>query len=323
MAVPRLGLGFLGFPDLRAMVEAGIRAEEKGFESAWVAETRITRDAVTGMTALLMATRTLRVGSAAINVFTRGAALVAVTWATLAEAAPGRVVLGLGGGSAIPLGQQGLPHDHTVSRMREFTEAVRGAWAAATPFSYSGHYVHFEGLEPEVRPAHPPSIYFCVAGPRALACAAQVADGVVFDAFLPPSYVASARAALDAAAPSSHYGGELAGVLIVSIQPTVAEAVVPLRPLLANYLVNFPELASVTGIDVELVTRMREVRVDGGLEAAAALLGDDLIAQHALCGPPAAIRERLGEYRAAGLGLPVLCPVPSSLDAAMADLAGS
>jgi 5,10-methylenetetrahydromethanopterin reductase len=323
VGAPRLGLGFLGFPDLRAMTEAGVRAEEKGFESAWVSETRITRDAVTGMTALLMATHTMRVGSAAINVFTRGAALVAVTWATLAETAPGRVVLGLGGGSAVPLAQQGLPHDHTVSRMREFTEAVRGAWAAPAPFSYAGRYVQFEGLEPEVRPTQPPPIYFCVAGPRALVCAAEVADGVVFDSFLAPAYVESARAALHAAAPGGSYGGELAGVLMVSIQPSVAEAAVPLRPILANYLINFPELATVTGIDVELVTRMREVMVGGGLEPAAALLGDDLIARHSLCGPPKAIRERLGEYRAAGLQLPVLFPVRSSLDATIADLAGS
>ena len=94
-----IGLGFLGFPDLRGMVRAGQAAEQAGFESAWVAETRITRDAVSAMTALLLGTERLRVGSAAINVFTRGAALTAISWATMAEAAPGRVVLGIGPGS--------------------------------------------------------------------------------------------------------------------------------------------------------------------------------------------------------------------------------
>ena len=48
----------------------GRKAEQAGFESAWVAETRITRDAVTAMTALLLGTQNMRVGSAAINVFT-------------------------------------------------------------------------------------------------------------------------------------------------------------------------------------------------------------------------------------------------------------
>lgn len=321
MSAGPVGLGFLGYPDLRAMVDAGRRAEERGFESAWVSETRITRDAVTGMTALLLSTHKLRIGSAAINVFTRGAGLVAVTWATMAEAAPGRVVLGLGGGSEVPLTQQGFPHDHTVSRMREFTEAVRGAWSSATPFSYEGKFVRFEGLSPEVRPAQPPPVYFCVAGPRALACAAQVADGVVFDAFLPPAYVVGARESLQQAAPGGRYGGELAGALVVSIADTVAEAVAPLRPVLANYLVNFPELARVTGIDSELVGRMREQSATDGLDGAGRLLSDELLARHAVCGPLSACRERLDEYRSAGLDLPVLFPVPSSMRTAIEELA--
>jgi len=91
-----LGLGFLGGPDLRRLVELGRLAEDAGFDSLWHAETRVTRDSVSALTALLLGTERVRVGSAAINVYTRGAALVAVTWAALAEAAPGRVVLGVG-----------------------------------------------------------------------------------------------------------------------------------------------------------------------------------------------------------------------------------
>ena len=312
-----LGLGLLGHPDLRSTAAVALRAEERGFESVWISETRITRDAVTGMTAALLATRRIRVGSAAINVFTRGAGLVAVTWATMAEAAPGRVVLGLGGGSMVPLTQQGLPHDHTVSRMREYTDAVRGAWTSPPPYSYRGRYVRFEALEAEVRPDAAPPVYFCVAGPKALACAAEIADGVVCDAFLAPSYVRWARSTLDAAAPGGRYQGELAGALIVSVAATRKEAAAPLRPILANYLVNFPELARVTGIDAELVERMRSAHAAGGLVAAGRLLSDDLIARHAVCGAPEACRERLDEYRAAGLHLPILFPTPASLEAAV------
>lgn len=317
-----LGLGLLGHPDLRSTAEIAQRAEKRGFESVWISETRITRDAVTGMTAALLATRTIRVGSAAINVFTRGAALVAVTWATMAEAAPGRVVLGLGGGSMIPLAQQGLPHDHTVSRMREYTEAVRGAWTAPVPYSYDGRYVRFDGLLAEVRPAVAPPVYFCVAGPRALACAAEIADGVVFDAFLPPGYVRSARATLDAAAPGGCYEGELAGALVVSIADTEKEAAAPLRPILTNYLVNFPELARVTGIDEGLIARMRSRSATQGLAAAGELLADGVIAQHALCGPVSTCRKRLDHYRAAGLQLPILFPTPESLVSAVDLLPG-
>lgn len=319
----RLGLGFMGFPDIRGMVELGRRAEGEGFDSAWVAETRITRDAVSGVTALLLGTERLRVGSAAINVFTRGAALTAVTWATMAEAAPGRVVLGIGAGSLTPLTQQGYTVEHPLRRLREYVEAVRAAWTAPVPVSYDGRYVRFEGLVPEVRPANPPPIYFCVAGPRALDCAATMADGVVLDAFMPPAYVQRTRARLDEAATGGRYAGEVAGVVVVSLAATVAEAAARMRPILANYLVHFPELARETGLDPQLVERLRERAADGGLEATYSDLPDSLVARYALCGPPVACRERLAEYRAAGLQLPILCPEPHSLDHAIESLAGA
>ena len=43
----RTGLLFLGAPAAPEMVSLACRAEAAGFESAWVAETRLTRDAVT------------------------------------------------------------------------------------------------------------------------------------------------------------------------------------------------------------------------------------------------------------------------------------
>jgi 5,10-methylenetetrahydromethanopterin reductase len=143
----------------------------------------------------------------------------------------------------------------------------------------------------------------------------------VFDAFLPPEYVIGARVALNKAASAGCYSGEVAGALVVSIADTLAEAVAPLRPVLTNYLVNFPELARVTGIDAELVDRMRERTLTDGLEGAGRLLSNELLSGHAVCGPLSACREKLDEYRSAGLDLPVLFPMPSSLRATIEELA--
>ena len=323
MTVPRLGIGFLGYPDLRSLVDAGRAAEAAGFESAWVAETRLTRDAVTGVTALLLGTDRMRVGSAAINVFTRGAGLIAVTWATLAEAAPGRVVLGLGVGSEGPLAQQGYTVDHPVSRLRNVTAAVRVAWASSDPITTGASTVRFAGLMLEVRPPEPPPVYLCVGGPRALKLAGEIADGVVLDAFLQPDFAAHARGLLDGGAPDGVFRGELAGALVVNIADTREEAAAPLKRLLAQYLVSFPELARITGVDPELVKLLRARAAVEGVEAASDLLSGDLVAEHALCGTARECRARVAGYRAAGYDLPVLFPLPGSLDSCIRDLAGA
>ena len=54
--VPRLGLAFLGAPSVPEMVRLAQKAESAGFESVWIAETRITRDAVVPMVAIAGAT---------------------------------------------------------------------------------------------------------------------------------------------------------------------------------------------------------------------------------------------------------------------------
>jgi alkanesulfonate monooxygenase SsuD/methylene tetrahydromethanopterin reductase-like flavin-dependent oxidoreductase (luciferase family) len=288
-----------------------------------VAETRLTRDAVTGITALLLNTTRIRVGSAAINVFTRGAGLIAVTWATLAEAAPGRVVLGLGVGSEGPLAQQGYAVDHHVSRLRDMVGAVRSAWASSTPVTIDKRTVRFKDLALEVRPDPPPSIYLCVGGPRALALAGEIADGVVLDAFLTPSAAEGARTILDSKAPGGVFRGELAGGVVISLGDEKEEAAAPLKRLLAQYLVKFPELARITGVDPGLVERLRVQSEAEGLEAAARLISSELVARHALCGTASACRARLADYRGAGYELPVLFPLAGSLEQCIEQMPGA
>jgi 5,10-methylenetetrahydromethanopterin reductase len=308
----RLGFGLLGFPAVREAAELGRAAEATGFESVWVAETRITRDAVTAMTALLLETDRVRVGSAAINVFTRGAALTAITWGSMAEFAPGRVILGIGPGSPTPLAQQGYAFDQPLTRLCEYVVAVRDVWRRPAPIDFDGTFVRYQGLTPEVVPPTPPPVYFCVTGPRALERAGELADGVVLNAFMPPDYVVRARGRLNDGAGGA-YEGEIAGALVITIADSVSEAAAKVRPILATYLVFFPDLARETGIDPEFLTRLRAIAAKEGLEGTFAHLPDDVVASHALCGTPAECRERLQDYRDAGLELPILFPDPGSV----------
>src|SRR6516225_7214799 len=147
----RLAIGLLGYPGLHELAGLARSAERQGFPAAFMAETQLRRDAVSPLAAMLMATTRLKVGTAAVNVFTRGAGLLAVTWATLAEAAPGRTILGLGVGSASTLAQQGFDVAHPVGRLREYTEAVRLLWSGEQ-VSYRGRIVTLREAQLEVRP---------------------------------------------------------------------------------------------------------------------------------------------------------------------------
>jgi Luciferase-like monooxygenase len=72
------------------------QAEACGFEAVWQAESRLVREATVPMAAFAAVTRRIKVGAGVIPIWTRNVGLLAATFATLDELAPGRVLLGLG-----------------------------------------------------------------------------------------------------------------------------------------------------------------------------------------------------------------------------------
>ncbi len=75
--------------DLRDGLDYVRYAEKRGFEAVWQAESRLVRDAIVPMAAYAAVTNTLKVGSGVINNWTRNIGLLAATYLTLDDLAPG------------------------------------------------------------------------------------------------------------------------------------------------------------------------------------------------------------------------------------------
>src|SRR5689334_24949253 len=100
-----------------------------GYTDAWTAEVAGT-DAFTPLALVSTWAPTLRLGTAIVPVFTRGPALIAMSAATLAAAAPGRFVLGLGASSPVIVSDwNGLAFDEPYRRTRDVLRFVRRALA--------------------------------------------------------------------------------------------------------------------------------------------------------------------------------------------------
>ena len=133
-----LGLELPGEPSVPEMTAIAQRAEALGYDSIWLTETRFTRDAITTTAAVAAATRHVRVATAVINPFARGAVLTAVTAATLDEAAGGRFILGLGPGSPTVLARQGLGFERPLERLRETMDRFVEVVIAAVSLNHLG-----------------------------------------------------------------------------------------------------------------------------------------------------------------------------------------
>ena len=103
---------------------------------------------------------------------------------------------------------------------------------------------------------------------------------------------------------------EVASLLGCAVGPDVAEARERLKPGVALYAGFFPRYNRVLAESgfAEAAADMRAAWQRGDRAGAARLVPDALVDAVALVGPPARCRERIAQYREAGVGLPIVTP---------------
>ncbi|MBK9942496.1 MAG: LLM class flavin-dependent oxidoreductase [Kouleothrix sp.] len=308
----RYGLAFLGAPRVPEMVELAQQAEAAGCESVWIAETRITRDGFVPAGAIAARTERIGIGTGIVNVFTRGPVLNAISFATLDEASGGRAIAGLGPGSPLVLAAQGHSFDRPLTRLREYVAVLR-LLLRGGPVQYAGATVQVAGAQLEFEPTRSAiPVHLGVTGPKALELAGEIADGVMLNGFLPPAYVR--RAGERIAAGAARAGRDVAAIdvsmaLITSAHPDGKLARDAARPFVAMYMTRMPNIAAEMGFADELLARVRAAVADGGIAAGLPYVTDDMVRAVTVAGTPDECRARIDDYRAAGVGLPILFPL--------------
>ncbi|MDY7101825.1 MAG: LLM class F420-dependent oxidoreductase [Actinomycetota bacterium] len=161
------------FPTAKAQ-EAARTAEDLGYGALWVAEA-VGRDPFVQSANLLAATTTLPLATGIANIYARDPMTMVAAKKTLAEAYPGRFVLGMG-----------VSHAHLVSNLRKHDYSK--------PYSYMKEYLQRmeESLFMAVGPAEEPPVVLAALGPKMLKLSAEAANGA-HPYFTTPDHTATAR----------------------------------------------------------------------------------------------------------------------------------
>ncbi len=180
-----------------------VRAEELGFTSCWMADSQMIWSDVYAMLALAAdRTTSMRIGTGVAVAPTRPAPVTAAAHATINQLAPGRTFCGIGTGNTAM-----RTMGHKPMRIAEFEEyletlvpLMRGdeadfRWRGDTsPIKHLMPDHGFVAFEPEI------PVYVSAFGPRALALAARLGDGLITSAPPDPAAVAMLRDRIEAAA---------------------------------------------------------------------------------------------------------------------------
>src|SRR5947209_1974853 len=121
-------------------------AEEHGFEAVWQAESRLVREATVPMAAYAAVTERIRVGSGVVNNWTRNVGLLAATFSTLDDLAPGRVILGIGAWWDPLAAKVGIERRRPLQAMRETVEVTRRLLAMER-VTFEGQFVNVHDIQ--------------------------------------------------------------------------------------------------------------------------------------------------------------------------------
>lgn len=304
-----LGIALMGHGLPAGVAEWARAAERGGAGSLWVPEDHFHPGAYSLAAAAAAVTERVAIGLGVVNVYTRHPALLAMETSALAGLAPGRVVLGLGTSNRRWIEEQmGIPFQTPLRRLREGTEIVRRLLSGQR-VTRAGACVSVHDVELEVGPGAPVPLLLGVKGPRALALAAEVADGVHCSVLASPAHVRRVRAATAAARPPS---GRFAVVAYVpmAVGADGREARARVRPVLARYLgvLHGQSILEDAGLGPGDTAPFREALLAG--RPAADLVRDAMVDALAVAGTAAECRAALARLAEAGLDAPIAVVPP-------------
>jgi len=314
-----VGFGLASRGSVSEVVAWSERARREGLDSVWVHDSYFERDAVTYASAIASGVGGIRVGMGALNPLTRHPVLVAMTVSAIDEMAPGRVLLGMGTGLPLRLGQMGIPYspDAGLEAVSKAIDTMRALWSGErVPPGQPG----LPPVQPMFPPVHRVPIYIAAYRSAFLRLAGAKADGYLAR---PAESIASLRRMLETLRVASVAAGrpedavEVAGYLLTLVDRSRREALnrAKREPFVIYMMSVQSDLAMRrAGLDPELKDRVAAAWRAEDYHRAANLIPDELLDAFMLCGTREEVAAGAAAYHQAGMDLPLLQPVLQTED---------
>ncbi|HEU0155876.1 MAG TPA: LLM class flavin-dependent oxidoreductase [Stellaceae bacterium] len=294
----RLGLGLVQIDpqrgagwragDIRDVARA---AEDAGFEAAFCAE--VNNDAIASAALMGLATGRLKVGTWIAHTYLRLPYLCAKAAALAADATDGRFILGLGVSHQPVNRALDIEMSNPAAALRDYATEVAG-WLRG-----EGSATHL----PQQPSPFPVPIYLAALTSQNVELAGEIADGVM-PLWWSVERVARSRRWIERGRARSGGRGKLE--LTLGLPTYIGEDMETLRAAaranlgLFTTLPFFQRLLRASGFVAE-ADRAQQGAGGGALSGR-------VLDAICLMGPVSRCRERIAEYRAAGLDLPILWP---------------
>jgi len=305
--LPELAVHLSNHGSAREVVRLATRAEHVGVPTVWLSEDLYYRGALTTAAAVAASTSDIVIGFGVIAPQVRHSVALAMETRTLLDLAPGRIVLGLGAGVVERTRLVGKGEGAPLTVVREEVEAVRTLLA--------GEALELEGVvhtsagvrltgEP---PSEVPPVYVAAVGPKALAQAGRMADGVLLTMMCARPHAAWAAEQVRAGAEQAGRATPpVAAYLPIAVDDDGPTARRAMKAMIASFAARWADLEFLSSLftrwsdlDPERLQSLKADVAAGG--DGVGHVSDSVLDDFAVAGTPAECREGLARFRDAGV----------------------
>ena len=166
------------------------RADTLEFYGVWVGEDiGKPQEIFTATSLVMLGTRKAKVGIGVTSPVIRNITTVARAAVALNEISPGRFRLGLGVGGIQDLSSMGIQVQKPIELMRRAVGFLRTIWTSKN-LPFNDEAIHIRDYRPHYKSSREIPVFMGVRGPKLLALAAEIADGVILSG--PKRYIEEA-----------------------------------------------------------------------------------------------------------------------------------
>jgi 5,10-methylenetetrahydromethanopterin reductase len=280
-----------------------IQAEKIGFDYLWITDHFNNRNVYVSLAIASAYTNRIKFGPGVTNPYLVHPVITAQAVATLNEIAPDRVVCGLGAGDKTTLRMVNLEQRKPLRTIRESVKIIREITSGKTA-KMQGKIFKVTGAKLNFRTGSHLPVFIGAQGPKMLALAAEIGDGVLINASHPKD--------VENAMTFIYKGVEKAGKKMddlaisaytsFSVAPSYDKALKAVVPVVAYIVAGSPDIILERhGISVELARKIREAITHGHWKEAFSPVNANMVEAFSICGTPEVCVDKIHKLLKVGV----------------------
>lgn len=271
-------------------------------DSIWIPETW-GMDCSSILSGISNLTKTPKLGSSIINIYSRSPALIAMSATTIDTLSNGRFILGLGTSSKpIVEDWHGMEFKNPLQRMREYVQIIR-LIVSENKVSYDGKFFKLKNFSLLIKPPRKQiPIYLAAINEKMVDLTWEVADGVIF--YLRP--LPELKKTITKM--QSKKKIDVACQLITCVSKDSEKAITRTKQTIAFYVSVgriYREFLASNGFKNETIAIFEEYKKTG-LKENYKFVTDEMANSLSICGTPEDVRKKIQQFVDAGIDLPIL-----------------